>query len=364
MNDQHSFSAVISVTPPHPVRGLLGASSRGPLSDAVLALLTDNRPGDDPVALARRVSARSSDLARDDDVQLALFLLYASHYGSLDGLDASLEWETPVIETRRVLERAFEGELRVRVGQPALPHPRADDVARALFALTEADSGPSVSRYIAKRATREQLNELLVQRSIYTLREADPHSWAIPRLSGRPKAALVEIQSDEYGGGRPERVHAEIFATTMREAGLDATYGAYLEQVPAITLASQNMMSMFGLNRRLLGAIVGHLAAFEMTSSIPNRMYGDGFRRHGYGASVTDYFDEHVEADAVHEQIAARDLAGTLAEDRPELLPDIMFGAAACLAVDGWVGEHLLDAWSQGESSLRREAYVQSGGAS
>jgi len=163
----------------------------------------------------------------------------------------------------------------------------------------------------------------------------------------------VEIQSDEYGGGRPERVHAEIFATSMRGVGLDDTYAAYFDEVPAVTLASQNMMSMFGLNRRLIGAIVGHLAAFEMTSSIPNQMYGDGFRRLGFGTNVTDYFDEHVEADAVHEQIAGRDLAGVLAEERPELLPDIMFGAAACLAVDGWVAGQMLDAWSEGRSSLR-----------
>ena len=40
-------------------------------------------------------------------------------------------------------------------------------------------------------------------------------------------------------------------------------------------------MSLFGLHRRLRGALVGHLAAFEMTSSIPNRRYGDGLRRLG-----------------------------------------------------------------------------------
>jgi hypothetical protein len=68
---------------------------------------------------------------------------------------------------------------------------------------------------------------------------------------------------------------------------------------------------------------------------------------------VTDYFDEHVEADAVHEQIAGRDLAGALAEDQPELLPDIMFGAAACLTVDGMVAAHMLESWQRGESSLR-----------
>jgi hypothetical protein len=116
-------------------------------------------------------------------------------------------------------------------------------------------------------------------------------------------------------------------------------------------------MSMFGLNRGLRGAIAGHLAAFEMTSSIPNRFYGNGFRRLGFDEDVTEYYDEHVEADAVHEQIAGRDLAGGLAEQHPELLEDIVFGAKACLYVDGLAGQHMLDSWQTGRSSLRtREA--------
>jgi hypothetical protein len=310
------------------------------------------------VRSAQAAVAEASDLLHDDDVQLALFLLYASAYGSLPGLDPRLEWDPELIAVRGVLEAAFEQRLREVVPIPVMPEPTVDAVGRALFTLAADDDGPSLSRYLARKATPEQAREFFLQRSVYTLREADPHSWAIPRLTGRAKAALVEIQSDEYGGGRPERVHAEIFAAAMRGADLDDTYGAYVDDVPAITLASHNMMSMFGLNRRLVGAIVGHLAAFEMTSSIPNKLYADGLRRLGYGEDVTDYFDEHVEADAVHEQIAARDLAGGLAEDRPDLLPDIMFGAAACLAVDGWVGEHILQAWSRDESSLRERGDV------
>ena len=115
-----------------------------------------------------------------------------------------------------------------------------------------------------------------MHRSAYQLKEADPHSWAIPRLFGAPKAAMVEIQADEYGGGRPEWIHAELFARAMRSLGLDPTYGAYLDLIPGITLATVNLMSLFGLHRRWRGAIVGHLALFEMTSSIPNRRCGDG----------------------------------------------------------------------------------------
>jgi hypothetical protein len=337
---------------------------RGPVS-AQLAEALRHGPDDGVAAMelaaerAKDALAADPDLITDDDLQLALLLSYGLSYGSIvDDGDDAWEWHPAHLAVRMPIERRFEQQLRERVGPSDLPEANAEAVAAYLFELTGDDSGPSLSRYLAKKATAEQAVEFVIHRSVYTLKEADPHSWAIPRLTGRAKAALVEVQSDEYGGGRPERVHATIFAGTMRGVGLDDSYGAYIDNVPAVTLASFNMMSMFGINRRLRGAIVGHLAAFEMTSSIPNRLYGNGFRRLGYGDDVTWYFDEHVEADAVHEQIAGRDLAGGLAEQHPELLDDIVFGAKACLYADGLVAAHLLERWQAGASSLRESITV------
>jgi hypothetical protein len=197
--------------------------------------------------------------------------------------------------------------------------------------------------------------EFVVHRSAYQLKEADPHSWAIPRLSGPPKAALVEIQADEYGGGRADRMHAQLFARAMDALGLDSRYGAYVDRLPAATLATVNLMSLLGLHRRLRGAIVGHLALFEMTSSIPNRRYASGLRRLGIDdPAATEFFDEHVEADAVHEAVAAVDLAGGLARSEPELAPDILWGARALMALEGRWARSLLEAWERGGSSLRR----------
>ncbi|MDJ0379050.1 iron-containing redox enzyme family protein [Cryobacterium sp. PH31-L1] len=331
-------------------------TSRGPLSTRLLHAFEYELATEETAGLSETVEetvATCDDVLQDDDVQFSLFLLYGLSYGDVIPGGDAWEWHSGMIAARRVLENAFEGGLRNTVSLPQSRSAHADDVAATLFALTKPDSGPSLSRHFATKVTQLQATEFVVQRSIYTLKEADPHSWAIPRLTGRAKAALVEIQADEYGGGRPERMHSAIFAGTMRGLGLNTRYGAYVDHVPAITLASLNTMSLFGLQRRLRGALVGHLAAFEMTSSIPNRKYGDGFRRLGYGADVTRYFDEHVEADAVHEQIAARDLAGALAAEEPALLDDILFGASACLLVDGLMGQHMLDAWAAGRSSLR-----------
>ncbi len=61
----------------------------------------------------------------------------------------------------------------------------------------------------------------------------------------------------------------------------------------------------------------------------------------------------HVVADAVHESIAAVDLAGGLAEQDPRLGADVLWGARALLAIDGRWARHMMEAWSSDASSLR-----------
>lgn len=322
-------------------------AARGPLSAALLAALREapGTPLDAPP-----LDAVADPLA-DDDLQLALYLCYELHYSGIAGVDERWEWDAGLLACRAALEAAFENALRTAV-PPGDDAVAPAEVGAALQALVAADDGPPLSRYVEARASEAQLREFLIHRSAYQLKEADPHSWALPRLAGAPKAALVEVQADEYGGGTADRIHAALFAKAMAAVGLDASYGAYVEWLPGVTLATVNLMSLCGLHRRLRGAIVGHLAAFEMTSSLPNRRYGNGLRRLGFGTEATDFFDEHVEADAVHEQIAAWDLAGGLARAEPELTADVLWGARALLELEARWARHLLDAWHAGESSL------------
>jgi len=332
---------------------------RGEVSQALVAHLSLGHPHAPAAArlgqAARRLAARSPDPGADEDLQLSLLLCYELHYRGLDGVDDAYEWDAGVLAVRRHLEAAFAGWLSRACGDA--DHGGPVDIA--LHALVVADTGPALSTYVRRSATLAQVRELLVHRSVYQLKEADPHSWAIPRLAGRAKAALVEIQADEYGGGRYERMHATLFARTMRALALDDTYGAYVDLVPATTLATTNAISMFGLNRSRRGALAGHLAAFEMTSSVPNRRYGDGLRRLGYDRHATEFFDEHVEADAVHEQVAAADLCGGLLAQEPQLRADVLLGAAACLLLDGRANGQMLTAWKEHQPSLRPPTVAQ-----
>lgn len=331
-------------------------ATRGPMTRALFDALGRNDLADPlphlDAALDRSLRAHG-DILYDDDAQLALLCLYELHYSGIDDVNDRWEWHPPLLAARARLEEAFEGRLRDGVSAQERPPRGAQDVADRLFAMAAAGGGPSVSDYVARHADVPQLREFLVHKSAYQLKEADPHTWAIPRLSGRAKSAMVEIQADEYGGGRPGQMHSQLFARTMQGLGLRSDFGAYLDFIPAITLASVNAMSLFGLQRRLRGAIAGHLAIYEMTSSIPNAKYARGFRRLGFGSPVTDYFDEHVEADAVHEQIAGRDLAGGLIEEDPRLASDVFFGAATVCLLDELVGTWQMEAWAVGGTSLR-----------
>lgn len=292
-----------------------------------------------------------ADPLGDEDLHVSLYLCYELHYRGLPGVDDWWEWEPSLLALRARLEASFEQGLHDALSEPRPPD--QPEIDPALRAIAEDDHGPSLSAYIERQATLEQVLEFLVHRSAYQLKEADPHSWALPRLTGAPKAALVEIQADEYGGGRPERIHAHLFALTMDAVGLDSRYGGYLDHIPGVTLATVNLMSLFGLHRRWRGAIVGHLALFEMTSSIPNSRYASGLRRLGLDGDATEFFDEHVEADAVHENIAACDLAGGLVRQEPTLAGDILWGARALALLDARWAAHVLRHWRAGDSSLR-----------
>jgi hypothetical protein len=317
--------------------------SRGPLSETVRSLILRHEEPAESLDSFDAAVRGVTDPIGGDDLQLALACCYELHYGGFDGVPDDVEWDLNLLGHRRRLEERFEEALVAVVEVPARHHGESIDVA--LSRLVDADTGPAVSTFLMKRATIEQFRAFVRRRSVYHLKEADPHSWTIPRVTGATKAALVEIQADEYGGGRAAAMHSALFAKTMRGLELDDAHGAYWDDADGATFAVSNLMSMFGLHRRLRGAALGHLAVFEMTSTAPNRRYGNGLRRLGFGPAVTEFYDIHVEADAVHEQIAAVDMCGSFVAENPAQWRSVLFGAAAALAVDARAAQSLLDSW-------------------
>lgn len=325
------------VTEPELPRG------RGELSAALTEYLRGTGPLPDDAAIADAAPF-------GDDLQLALYLCYELHYRGFADVDAALEWDPELLSVRAGLEQPFLAALRAE----ATRHEHADDALDEL--LVEPADGRGVTHFLRDEGELWQLREYVTQRSVYHLKEADPHAWVLPRLWGRAKAGMAAVEFDEFGAGRAERVHARLFADLMADLDLDPTYGRYLDASGAEALAVVNLMSLFGLHRALRGALVGHFAAVETTSSPGSRRLADAMRRTGAGPAAEHFYREHVEADAVHEQVVRREVVAGLLEEEPRLDRDIAFGVDATGCLEDRLADRLLGAWREGESSLRASA--------
>ncbi|WP_125078007.1 iron-containing redox enzyme family protein [Mycobacterium sp. P7213] len=316
----------------------------GPLSEAVCDLL--RQPPD--TAHGFLPPAREAD-PYGRDLQLALYVCYELHYRGFAGVDPDWEWDVTLLGLRRQLEQVFLDRVRHEVG--VIP-PEATAAAEMDAAATEPVRGTGPSWYLRDHGTWEQAREYFIHRSLYHLKEGDPHAWIIPRLTGQAKASFVAVEFDEYGAGQGARVHQQLFADLLTAAGLDAGYLAYLDVVPAESLAVVNLMSLFGLHRRWRGAAAGHFAATEISSPPGSSRLVAALRRMGAPEPCVAFYAEHVEADAVHEQVVRTDVIGSLLDRTPHLETDVVFGMRALDTVENRLADVMTSAWSAGRSSL------------
>ncbi|MFD7666510.1 iron-containing redox enzyme family protein [Streptomyces sp. NPDC059788] len=315
--------------------------ARGDLSAAVVSAL-EEPPG--TVSLPDHRAAAAAD-PYGDDLQLALALCYELHYRGFDAVPDTWEWDPELLRFRAALEHAFLGALQADA-------PAQDDPDVLLDGLLVEPDGGGVSHFLRDEGEYWQLREYAAQRSLYHLKEADPHLWVVPRLWGPAKAAMMAVEYDELGAGRAERVHARLFADLMADLGLDPAYGRYLGACARQMLAVNNLMSLFGLHRVHRGALVGHFAWVEVTSSPGSRRLAQAMERLEAGPAAVHFYSEHVEADAVHEQVVRHQVVKGLLREEPALAPDVAFGIAATGLLEDRLGERLLSAWRAGESSL------------
>lgn len=322
--------------------------AHGPLSTAVHRALAGPPAHDSLTRIG--ASVRDSD-PFGLDLQLALCMCYELHYRGFAGVDPTWEWNPALLRLRAELERVFLAGVRRDVG-PVDPGQTAQAEMEAISIEPADGDGPSY--FLRDSGTWQQMREYFVHRSLYHLKEGDPHAWAIPRLTGTAKAAFVAVEFDEYGAGQGPRLHQQLFADLLTAAGLDETYLGYLDAVPAEALAVVNLMSLFGLHRRLRGAAIGHFASTEITSPPGSRRMVQALQRLDAPPACVGFYSEHVEADAVHEQVVRIDVVGDLAAREPHLDSDVVFGIRAHAAVENRLADKLIGAWKQGRTSLRR----------
>jgi hypothetical protein len=80
----------------------------------------------------------------------------------------------------------------------------------------------------------------------------------------------------------------------------------------------------------------------------------EAWERLGAPQPCIGFYREHVEADAVHEQVVRVDVVGDMVTREPHLERDVVFGIRAKDLLEERLGAHLMECWTDGRSSLRR----------
>lgn len=316
---------------------------RGPLSSAVIEALATA----EPVASAPVLDEVDP---YGDDLQLALKVSYELHYRGFHEVAADREWDVGLIAFREALDAHFIAAIR----RDAQRLGRSDGAVAEMAELTiDPADGEGVSYHLRDEGTWRNYLDYFALRSIYHLKEADPHAWTIPRLRPRSKAGFVAVEFDEFGGGRASAVHQQLYADLLAAAGLRNDYLGYLDSAPAAALATVNFMSSIGLHRSLRGAAIGHFAATEITSSPGSRRILEGLERLDAPEACRHFYREHAIADAVHEQVMRSDVVGGLLAEEPELEDDVVLGVRGFLITEDALADHLLSAWQAGRDAVQ-----------
>lgn len=202
-------------------------------------------------------------------------------------------------------------------------------VSQRIYDVMHSDTTAPLSLFMEHHGTLEDFQRYLKHRSLYQLKEADPHTLGIPHATGLAKQWLMKIQAGEYGVDEEDRVmHSTLFAKTMADCGLKSAQNVYINEVTSCAFILSNVLSLFAFNRRLTPALFGHLAGVETTSVEPMTGYFHAAQRLGLSKTAQQFFKVHTLADVEHEQWGFQ-MVDQLATQDPSVSDLIVFGAQA-----------------------------------
>ena len=315
-------------------------ATRGPVSTELLAALGRNDFPDHLPTLESAADAAlraTEDILYDDDLQLALLCLYELHYSGIEGVDDRWEWHPALMTVRSRIEAAFEDRLRTGVERNGLEFGgdvSSDRTPSSPQGVAEARSGwpragtgpPCPTSWPGRPPWTRPASSWPTGPSTSSRRPTRTPGRSPGCPAGQVRAWWKSRPTSTAAAG-PDGCTRSFSPGPCGALGLDPAFGPTWT-VPAITSPRSTPCRLFGLQRRLRGAIVGHLAIYEMTSSIPNA-YARGFRRLGFDA-VTDSSTSMWRPT----RSTSRSPAGTwpaAGRADPALAPDVFFGAAAVL---------------------------------
>ena len=300
------------------------------------------------------------DEAALDVAHRALYALYAQHAWSPVTAMRDNQHDPTIAAVLRELERGLERWLATFELPEAPPEdPEAFTAWLSDLALhRELPALPSngMGTFIRDEISLEQLKEIVVQRSLFFLKEPDPWAMVIPSLHGEAKAGLLDLLLDEYGWGRYDQMHSTIYEDLMGALDLETGYDAYAARTSWQFLASMNLQNLYARHRRLCRRMYGYVYLVEADSPPSMKNYLAAWDRLGLGEDerVTKFYELHVTADEGHQDVALNEIILPIVKSEPEAREDIARGVLEGRVTDWLFAEHLKASFANGETSLCR----------
>lgn len=309
---------------------------RGPISRALLTLLTGPPTRDAGVLVNSHISelwSTGQDVPwwrADDDAALALVCLAELNRRGLEGVDDGWEGHPLLAAARWILSGpARRGLEELEEADEPLSRVNGCGIVRSVLAMVASSS---TSHQIAS-GFREPFEDEVVLTAVQRLRERDAHATLLPTLAGPARHLLARTVAGVGSDGDVDD-EREAAGVVLRGLGLPDRTGAHLDTLPGPALWRLAVLDHLVTHRQSRAVALGWLVAADALAAAGRFVTGDALRTRGFDPATARAWDVCVIG-----QMTTLEAAEHLVEAEPNLAPDVLLGARACVtaatAVDG-----------------------------
>jgi hypothetical protein len=288
------------------------ASATAALSRAVAT------PGD---LGARAALAEATVVDRRDRVE-ALLAIYDLATGSLAdvGESARLLTTPELVGLKSRLESEWLAELEAE----PMPESLAGDPLEAMRTLAARNRLPSVYRWLANTADREDMVHFLAVEGGPDSGFDDLVATCQVGLSGSAKMEMAQNYWDEMGNGSLSDVHTDLHTRMADAIGMPRLDRADL---PIEALERSALGGLLATNRWLQPEMIGALGMIELQAGPRCRLVVRGFTRVGMPAEAYPFYEIHADVDPRHGQDWLDKVISPLSLEQPQWRARMIRGA-------------------------------------
>jgi hypothetical protein len=288
------------------------ASATAALSRAVAT------PGD-PNARAALTGVTTVDRRDRVEALLAIYDLATSSLAEVG--EAARLLTTPELVG---MKSRLEGEWLAELEAEPMPAGLAGDPLEAMRTLAARNRLPSVYRWLASTADRDEMVHFLAVEGGPDSGFDDLVATCQVGLSGSAKMEMAQNYWDEMGNGSLADVHTDLHTRMAEAIGMPRLSRA---ELPVEALERSALGGLLATNRWLQPEMIGALGMIELQAGPRCRLVVRGFSRVGMPTAAYPFYEIHADVDPRHGQDWLDKVITPLSVDQPQWRARMVRGA-------------------------------------